>query len=377
MKQKTVIFIFFFFVSQFSYFSQNKASNFVVGETINLSSQILNQEREIQIYLPEGYKTSKEKCPVIYVFDSQKYFLNAIAYQQNLRFQKETPGFIVVGIKTNNAERRKIYNSESTKFSNYLEKELIPFIDSKYRTLPTERVFFGWQRAAAFGIEILASKPNLFKGYFIASPTFLTAKRVANIENLLDRSSKLDNYLYFTLGDVEAWSLDNTNALAEILKKKANKKMNWKYELFTNENHYSTTIVTMNNGLKTFFKDYAPIRYYSLKNYTKDGGIEGLKQLFKSRGKRYQISTSIHENTKRYLFLLAVKENDFKIFTELDTAFPGFLTSFSRDNMLERFGQFYVKHKAYKKAIDYYKTGIQKFPSSKILKEKLKEIQGF
>lgn len=372
--QKTVICVFFFFASLFSSFSQNKASNFVVGETINLSSQILNQERAIQIYLPEDYETSKEKCPVVYVFDSQKYFLNAVAYQQNLRFQKETPGYIVVGIKTKNTERRKIYNSESTKFSNYLEKELIPFIDSKYRTLPTERVFFGWQRAAAFGTEILASKPNLFKGYFIASPTFLTVKRVANIGNLLDRSSKLDNYLYFTLGEVEAWSLDNTNALAEVLKKKANKKMNWKYGLFTNENHYSTTIVTMNNGLKTFFKDYAPIRYYSLEDYKKDGGIEGLKQLYNSRGKRYQISRNIHENTKRYLFLLAVKENGFKIFTELDTAFPDFLTSFSRDNMFERFGQFYVKHKAYKKAIGYYKIGVQKFPESIQLQKKLDEV---
>ena len=369
--KKKVIPILLVLAVTFSSFSQEITSNFVVGKTISLPSTILNQDREFQIYLPEDYDTSKEKCPVIYVFDSQKYFLNAVAYQQNLRFVDETPGYIVVGIKTKDNERSKLYNSESTTFSNYLEKELVPYIDKTYRTLPKERVFFGWQRAAAFGIEVLASKPNLFKGYFIASPTFLSTQRISNIGNMLDKTTSLDNYLYFTLGDVEAWSLDNTNALAKVLKEKAAKKMKWKYDLFTNENHYSTTIITMNNGLKTFFKEYPPIRYYSFDQFKKDGGIAGLKTLFKDRGERYQISTGVHDDTKRYLFLLAVRENNFTIFTELDNEFPDFLTSFTRDHMFERFGQFYVKHKAYQKAIAYYRIGVQKFPDSTRLKTRL------
>lgn len=191
---------------------------------------------------------------------------------------------------------------------------------------------------------------------------------------MLDKKPSLNNYLYFTLGKVETWSLDNTNSLSALLNTKAKGKLNWKYDLFDDENHYSTTIVTMNKGLKVFFKDYAPIRYYSIENYKKDGGIEGLKQLFKLRGKRYQILTNIHQNTKRYLFLLAVKENNFKIFTELETAFPDFLASFSRDVLFVRFGQFYVNHKAYKKAIGYYKIGVQKFPESIQLQKKLDEV---
>jgi len=76
-------------------FSQSEV-DYIVGKTIRLQSDILNQEREIQIYLPEDYHTSKEKCPVVYVFDSQKYFLNAVTYQQNLRFVDETPGKCIV-----------------------------------------------------------------------------------------------------------------------------------------------------------------------------------------------------------------------------------------------------------------------------------------
>ena len=355
--------------------SQNKESNNTVGKTVLLPSEILNQERDIQIYLPENYHTSKEKCPVVYVLDSQKYFLNAVSYQQNLRFVDETPGFIVVGIKTKDSERRTFYNTESTKFSNYLEDELLPYIDKTYRTLPNERVFFGWQRAAAFGVEVLASKPNLFKGYFIASPTFLTDKRVSDVGKMLDKKSSLNNYLYFTLGSVEAWSLDNTNSLATLLKTKAKNKLKWKYDLFDDENHYSTTIITMNKGLKSYFRDYAPIRFYSLESYNKSGGIKALRTRFINRGKRYQLSKEIHSDTKRYLFLLAVRENNYAVFNELNKEFPTFLTSFNRDVMFQRFGQFYVKHKKYQKAIQYYKKGVQKFPESTRLQTRFREVK--
>ncbi len=372
MKNSILVFLFLICFTN-SAFTQ-KETHHIVGKTIRLHSEVLNQEREIQIYLPEDYHTSKEKCPVIYVFDSQKYFLNAVAYQQNLRFQDETPGYIVVGIKTKDNERSKLYNAESSVFSDYLEKELLPYIDNSYRTLPSERVFFGWQRAASFGIEVLASKPNLFKGYFIASPTFLSPERISNVGKMLEKSALLDNYLYFTLGDVEAWSIDNTDSLSKLLKKKANNKLKWKYDLFDNENHYSTTIVTMNKGLKSFFKDYPPIRYYSLAVFNKSGGIESLKERFKNRGERYQTSKEVHNSTQRYLFLLAVRENNFLVFKELEKEFPNFLTSFSRDNMFERFGQFYVKHKAYRNALQYYKIGLQKFPKSNLLYTSLGDL---
>ena len=192
---------------------------------------------------------------------------------------------------------------------------------------------------------------------------------------MLDKKPSFDNYLYFTLGSVEAWSLDNTNSLATLLKTKAKSKLKWKYDLFDDENHYSTTIITMNKGLKSFFKDYAPIRYYSLVEFNKSGGITALKKRFKNRGERYQISTDVHDDTKRYLFLLAVRENNFTIFTELETEFLGFLTSFSRVSMFERFGQFYIKHKAYQKAIAYYKIGVQKFPDATRIQSRLVEAR--
>jgi hypothetical protein len=68
--KKPLILVFLLFGSIGNSFSQRNESNFIVGKTILLKSKILNQDREIQIYLPEDYKASNEKCPIIYVFAS-------------------------------------------------------------------------------------------------------------------------------------------------------------------------------------------------------------------------------------------------------------------------------------------------------------------
>lgn len=78
--KKKIIPILFVLAVTFSSFSQEVVSNFVVVKTISLPS----------------------------------------AYQQNLRFVDETPEYIVVGIKTKDNERSKLYNSESTRLKTRL-----------------------------------------------------------------------------------------------------------------------------------------------------------------------------------------------------------------------------------------------------------------
>ena len=52
----------------------SKIGDITSGTNYNIESKILDQTRTIQIYVPEDYDQSNEKCPVIYVFDSQKIF---------------------------------------------------------------------------------------------------------------------------------------------------------------------------------------------------------------------------------------------------------------------------------------------------------------
>ena len=144
-----------------------------------IKSSILNEDRTIQIYTPDGYAESDKKYPVLYVLDGQEYFLLGLAYQDMLRFRDKSPEFIVVGINTDRRKRRVLFYNESDKFINFLETELIPFMDTNYRTKKEkERLFFGWEMGAGLGFEILAERNDLFSGFILASPTHSTDKRI-------------------------------------------------------------------------------------------------------------------------------------------------------------------------------------------------------
>ena len=53
---------------------QLAAQDIVIGEKQLFSSQILGEEREIYLALPEGYEQSNESYPIIYILDEKSCF---------------------------------------------------------------------------------------------------------------------------------------------------------------------------------------------------------------------------------------------------------------------------------------------------------------
>ena len=49
--------------------AKNVAQPFVIGETITMTSEILNEDRILNIYLPQGYAESDKSYHVIYLLD--------------------------------------------------------------------------------------------------------------------------------------------------------------------------------------------------------------------------------------------------------------------------------------------------------------------
>lgn len=124
----------------------------IVGKVIyhkEFSSTILNNKRDVIVWLPEGYDSAKKKdkqYPVLYMHDGQNIMDPKTAYVGKdwrvdetvlkLIRQKKIKEIIVVGIY-NTPDRLDEY-SWSEKGQNYLRfliEELKPFIDQNYRTL--------------------------------------------------------------------------------------------------------------------------------------------------------------------------------------------------------------------------------------------------
>ena len=127
--------------------AQEDNSPITIGINHIIESSILNQDRTIQIYVPDGYSDSEQEYPVLYILDGQWYFLSGVAIQKALRTPGAIPEMIVVGINNSNPLRRTLFGDENEKFTDFLINEVVHYIDSNYRT-NKERVIFGWEAAA-------------------------------------------------------------------------------------------------------------------------------------------------------------------------------------------------------------------------------------
>lgn len=115
-----------------------------------------NQERMIHLYLPDDYHESRERYPVVYMFDGHNLFENRMAtYGKSWGLKKfldhYDKKFIVVGIECNHVGNERINEycpyylekaylgpiyGRGAVFMDWLVYELKPFIDHSYRTIP-------------------------------------------------------------------------------------------------------------------------------------------------------------------------------------------------------------------------------------------------
>lgn len=165
----------------FSAFASELTSKLNVANLGEIDIVTISAKQTISIYLPDDYKNNKQHYSVMYVVDGERYFLNAITYQKNLVWQDKVPAFIVVGINTNNVERRQLLRRNSGEFIQQLATTIIPYIEQHYRT-SGKRMYFGWEMAGGFALELLAQQPELFDNYFLASSTHFTKNRLEQLK---------------------------------------------------------------------------------------------------------------------------------------------------------------------------------------------------
>jgi predicted alpha/beta superfamily hydrolase len=160
--------------------------DFVLGKVENLHSEILNEDRTLNIYLPEGYNDSTS-YPVIYLLDggADEDFIHIVGLVQynNFSWINRVPLSIVVGIANTNRKRDFTFptNVESSKklvsvhggsasFITFIETELQPFIEKKYHSNGS-KTLIGQSLGGLLATEILFTKPTLFNKYIIISPS--------------------------------------------------------------------------------------------------------------------------------------------------------------------------------------------------------------
>ncbi len=177
----------FFGLCAFPIFAQNPKP-FIIGETIEINSQILGEKRIINIYLPQGYASDDTTLfSVIYLLDgtADEDFIHVSGLVQfcNYPWINILPPSIVVGIANVDRKRDFTYptNIEADKlafpttggsanFIRFLETELQPAIAKNYRT-SGDKTIIGQSLGGLLATEILLKKPEMFNQYIIISPS--------------------------------------------------------------------------------------------------------------------------------------------------------------------------------------------------------------
>lgn len=144
-------------------------------------SENVDDTFNIFISLPDSYDNSIKSYPVLYVLDGDIAFGMAASIARYLQIGENIPELIVVGIgygsldKSAGEKRKRDYRPAKTGgaeyFLKFLEDELIPLIETNYRTIPENKTIDGYSIGGLFCLYTLLTKPETFNRYIIGSPS--------------------------------------------------------------------------------------------------------------------------------------------------------------------------------------------------------------
>ena len=243
-------------------FSQS-LSAIQVGVSDTLHSKILNQDRLIQFYLPANYDRSQEHYPVMYLCDGQWNFLHTLGIIDFMSGTGCTPKMILVSIYHTNRDDDLVpktsetdnYSGNAEGFLNFIEKELIPYVESKFRTQPF-RILTGISYGGLFTNYTLITKPDLFDAYISVDPSLWwdNCIIIRDSEKFFQKQKSFDKILYFTQSEIPQMGSDK---FARMLYQTAPRELKWKFKHMHQETHASITHRSIYDGLEFIFSDWS------------------------------------------------------------------------------------------------------------------------
>lgn len=151
----------------------------------SIFSKTLSESRDFWVRLPDNFQPDNdEKYAVIYLLDGFSLESTLEAVYGNY-WGHYLPHMILVGISNRSNRTRDLTTSQikmrrgsamdsetggAETFTKFMEKELIPYIDSKYPTM-NYRTLIGHSYAGLFTINMLVNHKHLFQNYIAIDPS--------------------------------------------------------------------------------------------------------------------------------------------------------------------------------------------------------------
>lgn len=255
----------------------SKNADIIIGEKLNLYSEILNEDRSIFLSLPPSYDSTTHSYPVIIVMDAEYLFEITNAIVKIKASRNEMPESIIIGIPNNtgkrsdtalqlsNKEGRKFFGNYGGKAKDYLafySQELLPFIQDRYR-INAHRSIIGMSPTFGPVLEAFWSQPNIFTGYIVLAAELslntTSGETVAQkLRNAIQdkQHPKASIYVGKAGDDLKRRPAEEAQAFVDLNKALTltkNPNIDYKIEILENENHYGMSISGIERGLETIY----------------------------------------------------------------------------------------------------------------------------
>lgn len=291
------------------YAQNHQQSQFLqkVGTVDSLYSKTLNEFRTIYVQLPASYSSEKnQKYPVVYILDGE-LFLPTVNDVQNYYSGGFTPEMVLVGISNDKNRVRDLTtstittkygmpfnekNGEADNFRQFIETELIPYIENKY-PVTNYRTLIGHSYGGLFTISTLIHQPELFANYLAIDPSLdwddqkplqearevMAAYGYKNKALFMSLSGQLhmqnskitiDNVMQDTT-DFTLFARSNI-AFSNLVKQNAKNGLSFEWKFYPKDIHGTIPFPSIMDGLVALFD------WYQMENTDKINSFETTKE---------------------------------------------------------------------------------------------------
>ena len=381
----------------FCLYSMNGQNNdIVIGKIDSLNSNILNEQRKIWVYTPEDNSDGifgKKNYPVVYLLDGEAHFYSVVGMIRQLSAangNRILPKMIVVGIPNTN----RIRDLTPTKgiawpgmmstswiedtgggknFMSFIEKELIPYVNSNYPTQPY-KMLIGHSFGGLTVMNTLVHKPNLFNSYVSIDPSmwWSEGKLLNEIKQITFDEKYRDKTLFLGIANTMSEGMDISNVQKDttrqseriryileintILNKETQKNISFKGKYYGEDDHDSVPLIAEYDAFRFLFDFY---RFKTEKQDFLDPESDLFPRIlnhYKKLSKGFNMEMKPDQeyiNKLGYLFIRLKQFKRSEEFFKLNvTNYPGSFNAYTS------LGDFYVANGEKEKAVENYKKSI-------------------
>jgi len=400
------------------------SNDIVIGKINSINSTILNEERKIWVHVPEANPEGlyeKKKYPVLYLLDGDAHFSSIVGMMQQLSSVNGNticPKMIVVGIPNTNRTRDLTPTKGKPKpnednrwlagsgggenFMSFIEKELMPYIDSNYPTQPY-KMLIGHSFGGLTVMNALVHHPNLFDGYVAIDPSMWWNERklLNTIKQHTFDKKYVNKKLYLGIANtmsegmnilnVQKDTTNQTNHIRSILElntflnENSQKELSFKGKYYKDDDHGSVPLITAYDAFHFIFDFYKfKTTEQDYMNPESDFSAKIINH-YKKLSKEFKMEMKPDEeyiNNLGYQFMDMKQHKKAESFLKLNVA--NYPESF---NVYDTLADFYALNGEKEKAIKNYKKAIslgqKSFSKAKLLvvekkglisSDKLKEL---